>query len=401
MATRLFSYDNLPSAPQRIVSVDVERFKVSSYDIDNGYPQRMQALKNASPTAKMVCELYADFIFGQGFAVSDGAAKTGPNKEDGVWNMVLNSKGHTGDDLLSLAAADYSEFEKVYFHLNYNAMFQATELSIIPFEHVRYGIDERAGQVGVYDRWWTANRFGRMNLKTDNVDYIDLFNPDPQAIKQQVAAAGGWKNYKGQVMAFSKSFKNYPEFILDAGIKAMQAEIISYDTTKNNIQNNFGDKVLWIEKGEKQSPLEEEAFLETASTFVGSEGKQLMVSLVDSVDSAPEFRFIENKLDDKKFAYTDNKVRSTLYRLAGQNAILHSDLTEGRYNQNQLAEATKAYNNRTERARINMQRAFHAALFAMGIDAGCDITPINEDSFAINNTQGAGNGNNNPNNIPA
>lgn len=396
MSTRLYGYDNLPSAPARIQPVDVGRYNIAGYDIDNGYPQRMQSLKNASPTAKMVCALYADFIFGQGFSVSDGKTKSGKDKEDGVWNTVLNAKGQTGDDLLSLAAADYADYEKVWFHINYNALFQAVELQIIPLENVRYGIGKEEGKVAVYDKWWTNERFGRLRKNNDDPDYIDLYNPDPLSIKKQVSAAGGWKNYKGQMVCFSKSFENYPAFILDAGIDAMEAEILSLRTSKGNLKNNFGDKVLWIEVGEKQDEKEEETLKENARYFVGPDGPQLMMAVVDNPESAPKFEKIENKLDDKKFKFTTENCRATLYRLAGQNAILHSDLTEGRYNQNQLPEAIKAYNNRTERARINMQRAFSTVLSVMGIQSDCDITPINEESFAINNTQGAGDGNNNP-----
>jgi len=395
MATRLFySSDNLPSAPLRIQPVDIGRFNVASYDIDNGYPQRMETLVDASPTAKMATQLFADFIFGQGFAVSDGKTKKGKDKEDGVWNTVFNSDGQTGDDLLAIASEYYSNWRKFYFHLNYNALFSGVELRIVPFEYCRYGINEEEGKIGVYDKWWTRNRFGSLNKAADKPDFIDIFNPDPVEIKRQVSAAGGWKSYNGQIAAFGRTYKKYPLHTLDAAIDAIEAEILSYKTTKSNIKNNFSDKVLWIEKGEKQSQLEEDEFLARARSFVGTDGPQLMVANVDSVESAPEFKTIENKLDDKKFAYTDTKVRSTIYRLLGQNAILHSDLTEGRYNQNQLPEAIKAYNNRTERDRIDMQRAFSTILSVMGIEADCDITPINEESFAINNTQGAGDGSN-------
>src|SRR6478735_7179905 len=113
MATRLFGLsNNLPSAAPRILKVDLDRFKVLAYDIDNGYPQRMESLIKASPTAKMCTQLYADYVFGQGFSVTEGKTKYGKDSEDGVWNTVVNSKGQTGDDILTMATACWSKWEK-------------------------------------------------------------------------------------------------------------------------------------------------------------------------------------------------------------------------------------------------------------------------------------------------
>lgn len=380
---------DLPSADARIVKIDISRFEVEGYDVDNGYPQRMETLVEASPTAKMAVNLYADFIFGQGFSVSDGKTKYGKDSEDGVWNMVVNSKGQTGDDLLSLAAADYANWNKFFFQVNYNALFNGVEINYVPYGTARYGIDSKAGTIALYDNWWNNDRFGRLNISKDKPDYIDLFNPDADAIKAQVRNAGGWSSYKGQIFEFSTSYKNYPLHNLDAGINAMRAEILSYKTTYGNIKNNFGDKVIWIEKGKFENESEREAFKRSIQGFVGPDGEQVIVAEVEQEDQAPKMETIENKLDDKKFAYSNTHVRSTLYRLLGQNAILHSDLTEGRYNQNQLSEAIKAYNNRTERARINMQRAFKKLFSVIGVEADCAITPLNDLNSASENNQGA------------
>lgn len=380
----------LPSADARIIKANLSRFDVEAYDIDNGYPQRLKSLVEASPTAKMAVNLYADFIFGQGFSVGEGMSKYGANNEDGIWNMVVNSKGQTGDDLLSLAAADYAEWDKFYIHINYNALFSGVELNYVPYEIARYGIGKREGTIALYDNWWNNDRFGTLrSTGTEDVVYIDIFNPDADAIKKQVNAAGGWKSYKGQIFEFSKSYRRYPLHNLDTGINAMRAEILSYKTTYGNIKNNFGDKVVWVEKGVFETESEKESFKREVQGFVGPDGEQVVIVNVDNLEQAPELKTIENKLDDKKFAYSNTHVRSTIYRLLGQNAILHSDLTEGRYNQNQLSEAIKAYNNRTERARINMQRAFKALFSVINVEADCAITPLNDLISASQNTNGA------------
>lgn len=129
--------------------------------------------------------------------------------------------------------------------------------------------------------------------------------------------------------------------------------------------------------------------------FVGPEGQRLIVAEVEQSEGIPEVITIENKLNDKIFQYSDEKSRATIYRMMGQPAILHSDLTQGRYNQNQLPEARKAYNNDTEMDRIIMQECFAKVFenFITPITADFSIKPLEDLLSATQNNEGANNGN--------
>lgn len=255
--------------------------------------------------------------------------------------------------------------------------------------------------------WWNNDRFGR-NIKDRDIDYIDLFNPDPVAIKAQVLAAGGWNEYKGQVFYWTEDGDINPLSTCDAVLDSMEAEILSGKTSKNNLKNNFGDKVIWMQpeadRGTIQSGDERyrandglDEFTEGMQGFVGPDGAQLIVAEYKSEADKPTFQTIENKLDDKKFQFTIENARGNIYRNYDQPAILHSDLTAGRYNQNQLPEAMKYYNNNTEPYRIKMQRAF-VKMFSIFPDIAGDfsITPLEDLGSATENTEGANNNGDNP-----
>lgn len=421
MRNRLFmpEAEAVYAAP-RIVEVDVTRLNVRGYGSDNGYPQRMISMYNACPTAKVAAAKLADFIFGQGFSVPEGKTKGGLANEDGFWNRVLSSSGLVGDDLLEQIAKDYSRFENFAFQINYNALFQGVEVNYAPIEHVRKGIDERAGQWGVYDSWWVnGGKFGKY-VRDEKIDWIDNFNPDPQVIKSQVSKAGGWNNYKGQLFVFNA---NYTLAFIDACLDSVEAEILARKTLKSNIKNNFGDKVIIMQPSEDRQAIQNardnatldpsheniriyndmrddaEATVNNWQQFVGTDGKQVVVAEYDSVNDKGEpvggifLKTIENKLDDKKFQFTINSSKAEIYGQYGQPAILHQDFTSGSvYNKDQYPQSVQIYNNQTEKDRIRVQKALKKSIGVVipGLEKEeFNITPINDLTSATQNTDGA------------
>lgn len=381
---RLFSSGELPSAAPRILKVDVGRLHIKGYDIDNGYPQRMETMINASPTAKQAVAKLARFITGQGF-----------DKDQDVWNYVVNAKGETADELLEQFAKQYAKFNGACVHINYNALFQGVELNIIPFKYARIGMGEMEGKIAVSTDWWNNDKLGQY-VRKDKIDYIDRFNPDPVSIKKQVSEAGGWKNYKGQVFYWTEDGDINPLATCDAVLDSIEAEILAGQTSKNNIRNNFGDKVIWMQPeggradADGKEQMSADDLTEGLQNLVGPDGPQLVLVEFKTDADKPVFQFIENKLDDKKFQFTIENSRGNIYRNYDQPAILHSDLTAGRYNQNQLPEAMKYYNNNTEPNRIAVQRAFKK-LFSIfpNITGDFSITPLEDMGSATDNTEGA------------
>ena len=57
-------------------------------------------------------------------------------------------------------------------------------------------------KIALHPDWGRRNLLSR-RWRREDIDFIDLYNPDPEVIEQQVTAAGGWENYKGQIFYYS------------------------------------------------------------------------------------------------------------------------------------------------------------------------------------------------------
>lgn len=344
---------NLPDASPRIVVVDGEKLGIRTYGEDNGYPQRMLNLINASVSAKMCSNICAKYIIGKGF------------EDQEFYKAIINqTTGLTPDKLLNLLSHDKSKFRGVAVHINYNALYQKESISFVPFENCRLGFGDNAGKIAVWDNWYSSLGKKRKTAQLEP-DFLYRYNPNPEVIQQQVDEAGGWEFYKGQILWRSEDFGTYPLAFIDPALNDVQAEIESSNTRKNNLKNNFQLKTIWIEKGKAQDKREQEEAVDNISNFVGNDGKQVAVVFSETQNEqgvpmdAPELRSVQSVINDKLFEYTDKETRAAIYRVYNQPAILHSDYngTNG-YNEGQLPQSMAYYNSITEPDRIFMEELF-------------------------------------------
>lgn len=343
---------SLPKAAPRIIKIDGSALGIITYDIDNGYPQRMKSLINACSTAKQSCSLLSDYTVGQGFKVPE------------FYKSIINedeNKPLTPDLLLRLSSDDKSKFRGHAFHVNYNALYQISSINYVNFEDVRIGAKENAGKLCVHNDWYNDGTFGKYKRK-DDITVFHPFNPKPEIIDLQVEEAGGWENYKGQLYYFSEDYNTYPLSSIDEVLESVETEIESDKTTKNNLKNNFQLKAIWKEKGKFEDDIERSEFNEEVRKFLGSDGNPICVVEVEGdgeASNAPEITTIPNSLNDKLFAYSDEKARSKIYRAFRQPAILHSDYmgTNG-YNRDQLRDSMEYYTNYTHPNRIYFEELF-------------------------------------------
>jgi len=338
---------NLPDAAPRIVVIDGSKLGIKTYGEDNGYPQRMQNLYNASGSAKMCANLAASYVVGKGF------------EDKYFYKAIINEKGLTPDKLIRILAPDKKKLRGIAVHINYNASYQKTEVNFVPFENCRIGDGDFKGKIGLKKDWYTTKRFG--SKKADDIDFIDRYNPDPLVIEAQVQASGGWENYKGQVLFHSDDYGTYPLATIDPVLNDVQAEIESSNTRKNNLKNNFQLKTIWVEKGQVQDEDEQQETVEGIRKFVGSDGNQVSVVFSKDPDGkdVPDLKSISSGVNDKLFQYTDQAARLAIYTAFGQPAILHSDYqgTNG-YNEGQLPQSMAYYNAYTEPDRIFFEELF-------------------------------------------
>jgi len=339
---------NLPDAAPRLVVVDGGKLGIKTYGADNGYPQRMKNLYNASVSAKMCAELYASYIIGKGFEDKD------------FYKAKINDIGLTPDKLLRLFAGDGSEFRGFALHINYNALYQVDSVSFVPFENCRLGDGEYENYIGIYDNWYNSIKGGSRRKETD-ITFVHKYNPDPVYIEKQIEAVGGWDNYNGQIFYYSKDNGTYPLATIDPCLNDVEAEIESALTRKNNLKGNFQLKTIWIEKGQTENSREEQEVVDRVNTFMGSEGSPVAIVFTESETLAdvPEMRTVASAINDKLFQYTDEKTVSSIYRSFSQPAILHSDYkaTSG-YNEGQLPQSMAYYNAVTEPDRIFFEEVY-------------------------------------------
>ncbi len=339
---------NLPDAEPRLIIVNGDKLGIKTYGPDNGYPQRMLNLYNASGSAKMCANLCAAYLIGKGF-------------EDLVfYSSVVNGKGITPDKLLRRVAHDKSKFRGFALHVNWNSIYEVDSVSYVPFEYCREGINENEGKIGVFKEWYKPPGAPRSKTNTEPT-FIPLYNPDPVGIESQVNEAGGWENYKGQIYYISDDFETYPLATIDPVIDDVLAEIESSITRKNNLRNNFQLKHIWVEKGQVQEDEQEEEIVDGIRQFMGPDGKP--ISVVFSKDpegkDIPELVPVTSSINDKLFQYTDQTARLSIYTQFGQPAVLHSDyLGASGFNEGQLPQSMDYYNSLTEPDRILLEEVF-------------------------------------------
>lgn len=342
---------DLPNAEPRLQSVDGKALGVRPYDVDNGYPQRMQNLYNASSSAKMAANLCARYILGNGFENLD------------FYNVVIGKdKGLdvTPDTLLRALAPDKARFKGFGIHINYNALYEVDTVKYVPFEQIREGEGEEfSGKWGVSKVWWSSKKGGK-GVRKDAVKWIDGYNPDPDVIEQQVQTAGGWHLYNGQLFYYSDE-AGYPLATIDQVLDDVEAEIASARTRKNNLKNNFQLKQIYVVKGQAQDEEQDVEEAQKVKDFMGPDGSPVMVVFSEREDGSdiPDVKPVQSNINDKQYEYTDKAVRAAIYQAFGQPAILHSDYqgTNG-YNEGQLPQSMEYYINFTEPDRIVFEVTF-------------------------------------------
>ena len=334
----------LAQAPVRITRKDVSKYNILGFDIDNCYPQRMQDLVNASATAKACVSIYAKFIRGKGF------------KSKSFYDAILNDQGLTGDKLLRRLTDDFGLHRGIAVLINYNALYQKVSFDYVPFEHARKGIKQYEGKIALYEDW---DRKTGKNIQSTSIQYFDRYDPTPEVIEAQVQAAGGWENYKGQILWYSADYEIYPLASCDPVIQSILAEIASDKTTTSNLENNFALKRVFKYPGEFESEQEKLEYCKVLEEHMGPDGSQvLVIDSPEGVEDFPEIETLEDNLNDKLFQYTDEKVTKKIIRSYQQPAILHSVTDAGMFNKEQLKEAVQFYNSVTEDDRILFEELF-------------------------------------------
>lgn len=322
---------------------------IQTFGDSNDYPQQVIEIVDASVTGKSCLGVYAKFISGRGFV------------DDVFYKMVVNSHGQTSDYILDQISKDFAQFGGFALHLNFNANFQITEIYHQPFEHVRFeklSDNNEFDRVAVHPDW--GKRFTSLRKwKKDDIEFIHLFQPDPEKIQEQVDAAGGWQNYKGQIFYYSSAGeKTYPLPIFDAVLTDMNSEEGVSNVNNRNVRNNFLAAGMLVDKVNSDDTDEQESATEKALIeFQGDEEAcKIMYIQVESDEEVPEFIPFKGNNYDKEFTVTNKTVEEKIGKAFNQPPILRAENVGANFGADLMKNAYDYYNSVTENERLAIER---------------------------------------------
>jgi hypothetical protein len=286
---------------------------VYANDIDNAYPDRMDRLINNSVTAKSAAAIMVQYLLGSGY---------GETADNAIINKAQNLKlVDFADDV----ADDLVKQRGVFIHINYNALYQIADCSVLPFEWCRIGkkdSNDYAGKVAVCKEW--------LKPKRTDIELIDVYNPRKKVIDAQVEKAGGWEHYKGQVLYITMDTKLiYPLSRIDSVAEDCDSEAQASVYKNRLLRKGFFGNTLVVTRplvGEGLQPgshalqeaeSEREAFQKAIKDSLGAENTGGVLCLEmdfagEKLEDAILIKQIESRIDDKLFEYTETSVRENI-----------------------------------------------------------------------------------------
>ena len=317
---------NLPKAEPALDLRYLKTLNIQSYDADNLYPQNVRNIVLNSKTGNGCLERYADYIEGRGIA------------SDALAGFVINLDGETLADLHRLASNDVATLEGCAIHVNYDIDANIVSLHHIPFENARLVEPDEEGnvrKVALHPDWSGQLTRGGKAVKVNeaNVDYIDVFNPDPAIVLSQMQEAGGPQFYKGQVFYYSHAgHLRYPYAKFHAILSDMSTDEGLSNIMNRNVRNNFLPAGAFVRlKGQKLTPEGEdieqdeitgEYDAELASMQGDTEALKILDITVESKEELPEFINMQGNNYDKDFTVTAAEIKDCIYSAFGQEGWL-------------------------------------------------------------------------------
>lgn len=282
---------------------------VYANDTDNAYPERMDRLINNSVTAKSAANIMVQYLIGKGYGESDSI-------------IVNKSKSLKLIDFADDVADDLVKQRGVYIHVNWNALYQIVDVDVLPFDWCRVGkkdSKEYSGKIIINKDW-----------SKKDVQKIDVYNPRIKVIDAQVEKAGGWENYKGQVLFINMDTKLiYPLSRIDSVQDDCDSEAQSAIYKNKLLRKGFFGNTLVVTRplvgdglevdsaAYREAESEREKFQQAIKDSLGAQNTGGVLCLEmdfagEKLEDAILIKQIESKMDDKLFSYTESSVRENI-----------------------------------------------------------------------------------------
>lgn len=338
----------------------LRQFGIQGFGDDNLYPQTLRNIIAASSTGSECAERYANFIEGNGF------------KDIRFSEYVVNRKGDTVDDIHALVCPDVGDFDGMSLHINYNIFGEICELNYVPFENCRLLEEDSNGyvaKIAVHPDWsGKKTRAGKpLQVKKENIDFIDVFNPRKEVVLSQIEAAGGIEYYKGQILWLSGGGKNvYPRSCADRVVTEMSTDEGLANVKFRNVRCNFLSAGIVITKkgqsidGEDSFGLNDnDGFSDMLGKLQGDTNSLKMLEVeISSDEEKPEFVDLSSKNYDKEFSVTDASVVERIYSAYGQEPWYCIRIGKVGFSGDILEDAFEYYNSIVSKQQRMIERAF-------------------------------------------
>lgn len=303
----------------------------------NDYPTIIEQLVAGSPTARACAGVIADFIYGRGFALE--IERREQAKAQGVRfrkdDLFVNDKRETPNDLLKKVARSIAMHKGVFVHVNYNGFYEKTSVQVLPYKNCRLGAKDSKdyrGKVLVYNDW---DKLTNSKDKDKRVVVIDRYDPRPEVIEAQVAKAGGWDKYKGQVFFLNLDRNDtYPLAWADVVLLDCESERLSGIFTRNGFKKGFFGTYSFVTLP-MESETEREDFRNELKKSIGVEAEQSVFHFEtemqgDKLENSVLIKPIESNIKADMFQYADEKTANNIRKSYGNVPPVLIDYVEGK-----------------------------------------------------------------------
>lgn len=325
---------------RRYIPTKVAQYGIVAYgDMRNDYPQRVAEIVSASVTGSACNKVYTAFLQGGGLAD----------------NVRINDQDI--NELVSAIARDLATFGGFACAVNYNANIEVTSVYPIPFDSVRLSVDADGVVCGVkLHPDWGRRHTNVRHWSAEDIVALPFFNPDN--VRDEVSACGGWNNYHGQVYYYSnRGSRCYPLPIYDAALTDMSTEAAVADITNRNARNGFLPSGLLVDVSTDpdHDPQEMDEFIRKLQ---GSKNAQKIAYVrVRNEEEVPRLVPFVGANYDKEYSVSREAVKDAIGRAFNQPPILRNENVGSGFGSELIMEAYCLYNATTTAERQAIETA--------------------------------------------
>ena len=368
------------------------------YGADNNYPRKIIQSADRSSTLVSVRNKQSQFLQGLGFP---GA--TANDVKNGT-AIVINSRGQTAYDLLKFCAEQKSNIN-IAIHVNYNAIGEAVEFTLIQYDFVRRKINmpnEKFNRYIITNIWHLENDYTTAGFaakimqfnqwvedKKTNINFLALecfdYNPDPLVVREQIEISKGIENYPGQLFYMKRTEDIYQKALYDSVADKFQFLAECDLASLSNIQNGYSASGVLKYLGNLTGTKELEEMKSKVNNTKGSHntGRIVTIPIPPNADNnVPTNLFEPTQMQNIDKLYTDQVDRAEMgiqSLFSCPNALIGKDTT-GNFATQKMQETFDYYNSITEPLRqeleIELTTLFSNSIFASQIQLPIEIDPL-------------------------